>query len=131
MMNHDSLSKWVPLVSRVFIASLFLFSGYGKFMQFDGTMQFMASAGLPASAALLWLVIAVELVAGLALLIGFKTKWAAKALVLYTLLTIFFFHFDLQDVQLFKNLAIVGGLLMIKLHGPGPISVDERNKKSA
>jgi putative oxidoreductase len=74
--------------------------------------------------------IAVELLGGLALLAGFKTRQVALILGAFTVVTAIFFHHDFADqmqmVMFLKNLAITGGLLFVAVFGPGKISVDRR-----
>jgi len=116
--------NWLTLVGRVLLGVLFLMAGFSKIEGFEGTIAFMSSAGLPESAALLWLVIAVEFLGGLALILGAGTRYAAIALILFTLLATYFFHLDLGDVNLLKNLAVVGGLLYVFSCGGGHYSLD-------
>ena len=131
----DSLKTPLVLVGRILIAFMFMQSGYEKLTDLTGTAGYIASGGLPNSTALAGLTAVFELVAGLAILIGFKARWAALALAAFTLVASFLYHrywtapADQQMVvQLLftKNMAIVGGLLIIAALGAGPASWDAR-----
>ncbi len=88
----------------------------------------MASAGVPGF--LLPGVIALELLAGIALVIGFKQRLAALALAAFCVGSAVLFHFELADqmqfIMFFKNLAIAGGLLVLAVHRPGPWTLDRK-----
>lgn len=126
------LRQFGPLVGRVLLASIFVASGYGKIGGFDGTSAYMASQGLPFVPALLVLTIVIELGAGLMLMLGIKARWAATALVLFLIpVTVIFHGFwaadaasaQMQQIMFMKNLAIMGGLLLVAAFGAGPYSV--------
>lgn len=104
------------------VGLLFLVAGYSKIGGFDYVAGWMASMGLPAASFLLVLTIALEIVAGLMLIVGIKTRWAALALIAFTIPTTLIFHafwsvdaaqFAEQQTAFLKNLAIIGALLMI------------------
>lgn len=131
----DSLKTPLVLVGRILIAFMFLQAGYGKLTDLTGTAGYIASGGLPNSTALAGLTGVFELVGGLAILIGFKARWAALVLAAFSLVASFLYHrywtapVDQQMVvQLLfaKNMAIVGGLLVIAALGTGPASLDAR-----
>ncbi|MCE9644188.1 DoxX family protein [Candidatus Parcubacteria bacterium] len=124
--------KYAALVGRVFIASLFLYAAYGKITGFAGTAAYMQDVVMWPSF-MLGLGIAFELIGGLSLLLGWKTRWGAWALILFTLVASALFHNFLQDetqiVMFLKNLSIIGGLLYVATYGAGTLSID--NRKSA
>ena len=131
------LEKFGPLIGRILIALLFVPSGIGKISGFSGTVAYIGSAGLPMPSVLAALTIAVEVVVGLALLVGYKTRWAALILALLTLMAAVIFHNFwaapadqqmMQSLNFYKNLAIAGGLLFIAVHGAGPLSIDNRQR---
>lgn len=114
------------LVARILLGLIFLLAGIGKIGSgfgmgygYEATQGFMESMGVPGI--LLLPTIIVEVVGGLALILGFKTRWAAAVLAAFTLLAGFLFHLDLADqgqtTHLLKNLALTGGLLLLVLHG--------------
>lgn len=126
------LKQFGPLVGRVLLASIFVVSGYGKIGGFAGTSAYMTSKGLPFVSALLVLTIVIELGAGLMVMLGIKARWAATALVLYLIpVTVIFHDFwavdaasaQMQQIMFMKNLAIMGGLLLVVAFGAGPYSV--------
>jgi putative oxidoreductase len=123
------------LVGRILLALMFLLSGIGKIGDFAGTAGYISSVGLPFSSVLAAGALALEIVAGVALIIGFKTRWAALALALFTLAAAFLFHNYwampagqqmMQQIIFLKNLAVTGGLLMLAVAGAGAWSVDRR-----
>ena len=128
------LSSYGPLVGRILLSLLFLFSAFGKITNFAGSVQY-ATVGVGESLATLAIIVAiiVELGGGLMLLFGFKIKLAALVIAIYTLLAAFLFHFNFADqnqmVHFMKNLSIAGGLLFVALYGAGSMSADERCKK--
>lgn len=113
---------------RILLALIFLVSGYGKITGYAGTQGYMESFGVPGM--LLPLVIALEIVGGLALIAGWHARLAAFLLAGFTLVSAAIFHtnFGEQTQYLFfmKNLAIAGGFLMIVAQGPGAYSLDAR-----
>ena len=88
----DSLKIPLVLVGRILIAFMFMQSGYEKLTDLTGTAGYIASGGLPNSTALAALTGVFELVAGLAILIGFKARWAALVLAAFTLVASFLYH---------------------------------------
>jgi putative oxidoreductase len=118
-----------PLVARILLAQIFIMSGVGKLgAGYIGTQAYMQSFGVPG--ALLPLVIALEIGGGLAIVVGFLTRWAALALAIYTLIAALIFHSHLSDqaqaINFMKNLAMTGGLLLLALHGPGRFAVERQ-----
>jgi len=125
----------VALVGRALLAAMFISSGVGKIAGFAGTAGYIASKGLPMSEVLAALAIFVELGGGLALLVGFKARWAALMIAVFTAVITPIFHnfwavpeaqVAMQKVNFWKNLAIIGGMLMVFAFGPGRFSVDRR-----
>jgi putative oxidoreductase len=116
------------LTGRALLASLFLVAGYGKLMGWEGNLQYMASAGVPGF--LLPAVVALEILGGIALIIGFNVRAVAIALAAFSLGTAAIFHANLSDpiqsIMFFKNLSIAGGLILLTLHPSGAWSVDRR-----
>jgi putative oxidoreductase len=130
----NTLSPGLSLVGRILLALVFVLAGPGKLANPEGTAAFMGSAGLPASTLLAMAVGAFEILAGLAIVIGFKARWAALALAGFTLVASFFFHAYwslpadkqmMQQLLFMKNIAVAGGLLLLAAHGPGRLSVDK------
>jgi len=131
----DSIKPPIVVVGRVLLALMFVLSGFGKLGDIGGTAGYIASGGLPAATALAVLVGLFEVVAGLALVIGFKARWAALGLALFTLLASVLFHQfwaapaaeqGMQQLMFMKNLAIAGGMFMVAALGAGPLAFDAR-----
>ena len=115
---------------RFLISLIFIISGFNKIANFAGTQAYMESAGVPGI--LLPLVIAVELLGGLAVVFGWHTRLAAFLLAGFSLLSAIFFHADFSDqmqtIMFLKNLALAGGFLMIVTLGAGPYALDNRRE---
>ncbi|HPG23211.1 MAG TPA: DoxX family protein [Amaricoccus sp.] len=130
-----NLSSLAALAGRVLIALVFIPAGFGKFGDIAGTMAYTASGGLPGVFGLG--AGALELLGGLAILVGWQTRWAALGLAGFALLAGYLYHyipaqglegFDavLQTLMFQKNLAIAGGLLILAGLGAGGLSLDAR-----
>lgn len=129
----EQRSDGLALLGRMLLSVLFVVSGWGKIVGFADTAGFIGSKGLPLPQVLTALAIAVELGGGLLLLIGWKARWIAWAMAAFTVVITPIFHsfwnvpaaevMD-QQVHFLKNLAIIGGLLMVAAMGPGRFSVD-------
>lgn len=123
-------SDLLTLGARVLIAPIFVLSGAAKLADPAGTIGYIGSVGLPFAEAGYAAAVAVELIGGLALLVGVKTRIAAIALALFTLAAALTFHFQLGDqnqfIHFFKNLAMAGGLLQVAAFGAGRFSLDRQ-----
>jgi putative oxidoreductase len=129
----DSRRDGAALVGRVLLALMFVWAGYGKITGYVGTAGFMASMGVPMVGVLLPLTILVELGGGLALIVGWKARWAALLLAAFTVLASVVFHnfwtmtgdAAMNNMLFFyKNVAVIGGMLMVFAFGPGRFSID-------
>jgi putative oxidoreductase len=126
----------MALVGRILLALMFLIAGIGKIgAGFAGTVGYIGSVGLPMPQVAAIGAIIVEIVASLALIIGWKTRWAALALAIFSVAAALLFHNYwampanqqmMQQIIFMKNLAVAGGLLMLAVAGPGAWSVDRR-----
>ncbi len=120
----------VPLASRILLALLFLISGYNKLTNVTGTAGYLGKVGVPMAEVTVWGVIAVELLGGLLIVLGWQTRIVAWIMAAFTLGTALFGHkFWIDPAQLtqfLKNLAIMGGFLMLAAYGPGRASIDRR-----
>ena len=123
------------LVGRLLLALLFLPAGLSKISGFAGTVGYIASKGMPMPTAAAVIAIIIEVVAPLALIAGFGTRWAALVLAGFTVVATFVFHnfwampadqAMMQQLMFFKNIAVVGGLLTLAAHGAGAWSVDAK-----
>ncbi len=124
------MEKTTDIVARILLAQIFLLAGISKITSsgYAGTQQYMEAFGIPGM--LLPLVILLEIGGALALIIGFKTRWVAAALALFSVLAALIFHSNFGDqmqmILFMKNLAIAGGLVFIAGHGAGEFSLDHK-----
>ena len=120
------------VLGRVLISAIFVLSGLSKLTAAAGTIGYIEAAGLPLAPVALAVAIAIEVLGGLALIIGFKTRWVAAALALFSVVTALAFHSNLADqnqfIHFFKNIAMAGGLLQIVAFGGGALSLDARKR---
>jgi putative oxidoreductase len=118
----------IPFVGRALLSAIFLASVVGKLQAPAATIGFIASVGLPFPPLAYAVAVLIELVGGLALLVGFQTRAAAGALAIFSLATAVGFHSNLADmnqfVHFFKNIAMTGGLLQVVAFGAGGFSLD-------
>lgn len=123
----DQLAKLSPLIGRLLIGGFFLLAGVGKIGDVAGTAGYIASVGLPGFLA--WPAILFEIALGLAMIAGFKVRWAALAGAAFCVFTAVMFHNNLADqiqmIMFLKNLSIAGGFLMYFAHGAGAYAVDK------
>lgn len=132
-----SLQNPLSFAGRLLFALLFLPAGISKLTGFAGTVGYISSVGLPAPTLAAAFALSLEIIGGLALMLGAGTRVAALALALFTLVASFFFHNFwavpeaqqfVQQLMFFKNIAVVGGLLSVAAWGAGAWSVDARRK---
>ncbi len=134
MLNR--LSNPLALAGRILIALMFVPAGFQKIGGFAGTVGYAASVGMPMPQVGVAVALVVEIAGGLALLLGWCTRWAALALAFFTLVASFFFHAYwsvpadaamVQQLMFWKNVAVTGGLLGFAAHGAGGWSIDARH----
>lgn len=134
----NSLQNPLALVGRILLALMFVLAGFSKIGGFAGTAGYIASQGLPAASLLAALTIVLEVGGGLAIMLGFFTRWAALALAGFTLLASFIFHAYwslpadqqmMQQLLFMKNISVAGGLLVLAAFGAGAISIDAKRGK--
>lgn len=121
------------LVGRILISTIFILAGIGKFLDYNGTAQYMAAKGMTMIPIFLIAAALIEIIAGLAVLLGCKTRWGATLLLLYIIPTTLIFHDfwnqqgaerQMQMIEFLKNHAIMGGLLYVICTGAGRFSID-------
>lgn len=126
--GNKTLSDLAALFARVGLSAIFILAGLNKIQQYEGSAQYLASAGLPEG--LLPLVILFELGGGLLLLAGGLTQLIALAFAGFSLVTALMFHFQLDDqmqfLMFFKNVAMAGGFLALAASGAGRFSLDHK-----
>ena len=121
----------VDLIGRILISALFLLNGIFKISNYEGTIGWMESFGMPG----MFLVPAIilEIVGPILIIVGYKTKLAAGLLSLFCIATAFIFHNDFADqmqlTSFLKNIALAGGFLFLFVNGAKGISLDNKFKK--
>ena len=116
---------YLPLAGRICLALIFLHSGVKHLIGFQSFVSTIASQNLPVPGLLAVGALAFMLLGALSLILGYKTKIGALLLILFLLPATLFFHFLGGDVPGgLKNVALIGGLLVLMGSGPGLISVD-------
>ena len=134
----NTLQNPLTLAGRLLLALLFLPAGLMKIGGFAGTVGYIASKGLPMPALGAVIAIVVEVLGGLALLAGFGTRVAALVLAVFTVAASVIFHAYwavpaeaqmVQQLMFFKNIAVVGGLLVLAAHGAGGWSLDAKRQR--
>jgi putative oxidoreductase len=130
------MNAYLSPLSRLLLSVIFILSGFNKITAFSGMSGFLAKLGWPAPSLWLTLAILIELLGGLGLLLGFKTRWSSLALIVFVLAATIFVHGALlssaadaaakqdQIVNILKNIAILGGLLKYYIDGAGRYAID-------
>jgi len=121
----------LDLIGRILISALFLLNGIFKINNYDGTIGWMESFGMPGI--LIIPAIILEIAGPILIIIGYKTKLAAGLLSLFCIATAVIFHNDFADQMQFtsflKNIALAGGFLLIVVNGAKDFSLDNKFKK--
>ena len=127
------MDKLIAVAARVLMAQIFIIAGCGKLTAYTATAGYFSSLGIPMVGFALPLVILVEVGGGLALLVGFKTRWVAAVLAAFTVASALIVHNNFADqgqmIHFMKNLAMAGGLLLFVKYGAGELSIDEKMAK--
>ena len=123
------------LVGRLLIVALFLPAGLGKISGFEGTLGYFASLGIPAPVFALVATIVIEVLGSIALIVGFQTRIVAVIMAIFTLIAAATGHAFwaapadaafIAQLLFFKNIAVMGGLLVLASAGAGSFSIDGR-----
>lgn len=131
----DTINRFSPPLGRLLLSLIFITSGINKILNFSGTAGYMESKGMPLVPLFLTAAIVLELAGGLSLLLGFKARVGALLLIVFLIPTTLIFHNfwalegadrQMQMIHFMKNLAILGGLLVVFGLGPGPVSLDQK-----
>jgi len=131
----DGQRDIIILLARILLMILFVLSGWAKLTGFDGTVGYMASLGAPAPMLAAAIAVLMEFIVGILLILGFYTRPLAFLFALFVLGTALLGHpfWSMVDpersanmTQFLKNMAIMGGLLLLTVSGPGRFSVDGR-----
>lgn len=125
---------WAALIGRILLAAIFIQTGFQKITGWEGTVAFIAKAGLPMPEVAVAIAIAIELGGGLLVLVGYRARLAALAIAIFCVAAALVFHRywslpadrQMADYLFFwKDLAMAGGMLMVFAFGPGRYSIDK------
>jgi len=125
------MTNILDLVGRVFISLVFLLSGINKIGNYEGTIGWMESLGMPG----IFLIPAIilEIGAPILIMIGYKVKIAAALLSLFCIATAVIFHTDfsnqMQFVSFMKNIALAGGFLFLVINETKEFSLERKFAK--
>ena len=131
-MNHA-----LNLMGRLLLAALFLPAGLSKLSGFEGTVDYIGSVGLPLPTVAAGAALALEILGSVALIVGFQTRIVAAVLAVFTCVASFFFHAFwaaapeqafVQQLLFFKNIGVIGGLLVLASSGAGAWSIDSKKE---
>ncbi len=115
-------------MGRVLIAIMFVMSGLSKISAYQGTQGYMESMGVPGI--LLPAVIILEVLGGLAIIVGWQTRIMALLLAGFCVISAILFHANFSDqtqmIMFMKNFAIAGGFLFLVAHGAGTYAYENR-----
>jgi putative oxidoreductase len=125
----------VLLIARILLMVLFVLFGWSKLTGFSGTVAYMTSTGAPAPELSAMIAVVMEFAVGIALVVGFYTRPLALLLAVYTLGTAVIGHhywnmtgavqYD-NMIHFYKNISVIGGLLLLTVTGAGKYSIDRR-----
>ena len=124
------MTNILDLIGRIFISLIFLLSGFSKIGNYEGTVDWMESLGMPG----IFLIpaIALEIIAPIFVVIGYKVKISAALLSLFCIATAVIFHNDfsnqMQIISFMKNIGLAGGFLLLVINGAKDFSLDKKFK---
>ena len=121
----------LDLLGRILISALFLINGVFKISNYDGSVDWMESFGVPGI--LIIPAIMLEIIGPIMIIVGYKAKIAAGFLSLFCILTAVIFHNDFSDqiqfTSFLKNIALAGGFIFIVVNGTKEFSIDKKFSK--
>jgi putative oxidoreductase len=125
------IRTYLPPLARLLMSSLFIWDGILQLRDPNGNVEYFASVNIPLPQVAIWISIVINLVGGLATLVGSKIQWAAAVLALFCLGTAFGVHLPAGDtdnmIHFYKNLVMTGGFLYVIAFGAGAVSIDGRS----
>ena len=122
------MANTLDLIGRIFISLVFLLSGINKIGNYEGTIEWMESIGIPG----IFLIPAIilEIIAPILIIVGYKVKISATLLSIFCIATAIIFHNDfsnqMQFISFMKNIALAGGFLFIVVNGAKDFSLDKK-----
>ena len=122
------MTNILDLIGRVFISLIFLLSGFSKIGNYEGTVGWMESLGMPGF--FLIPTILLEIVAPIFIIVGYKVKISATLLSLFCIATAIIFHTDFTNqmelISFMKNIGLAGGFLFLVVNGAKDFSLDKK-----
>jgi putative oxidoreductase len=116
------------LIGRILLVLIFLQSGIGKIMNFQGTVEYMAKFGMPYTNFFLVGAIFIELFGSVTVITGYYARLGAFLLVIFLIPTTLIFHTNFSDpnqqIHFMKNVSMFGGILVLLMVGAGRFSLD-------
>ncbi|BAU63760.1 hypothetical protein STA3757_11270 [Stanieria sp. NIES-3757] len=120
--------KYLPLAARICLCLIFIKAGISHILGFGSTVAMISDRGLPLANVLLLFTVLFQLLGGLSLLLGYKVKIGSLLLIVFLIPTTLVFHNPIADPSqindFFKNIGLIGGLLMVIYTGAGALSID-------
>ena len=138
------MPEYMQAISRLLIASVFIVFGYiqlthiGNYIANPAVVKVAGMTGILTPTMLAYLVMVINLVGGILILVGYQTRWTSIVLIVFVVLTLIFVHnfWTMEgparignQVNFYKNLVIIGALLLLIIHGPGSCSLEHRFAK--
>lgn len=135
-MAHRKLSLWSVPIGRVLFSLIFLIAGMNHFT--SGSVSYAVSSGIPMADILVPISGLMAIIGGASVLLGFHARVGAILLLLFLVpVTVLMHDFwnvsdpmeaQMQMTNFLKNVALIGGAILIAFYGAGPISLDHRHK---
>jgi putative oxidoreductase len=132
--DYSLWQNFLLLAARVLMGWIFVEAGWRKLLAMDGFIQSLATRRVPYASVMGWLGALLEFFGGLAILLGAWTRCAAVAMIVFVIVATAISHRyweftepaarRMQQGQFAKNLAIIGGFLLMLVTGAGRFSVD-------
>lgn len=120
-----AIDNYLSLLARISLSVIFIWSGINKIMNPVATQENMSAHGMPLTSVFLVGAIALEIFGGISVLLGIKTRWGAAMLIIFLIPATLIFHTDfsteIEQAMFLKNLAMLGGLLMLIQYGGGDL----------
>ena len=135
LFGSDRTKDAALLLARVLISILFLIFGWGKLTDFEATAGYFAQTGVPVPGLATIVAIIMELFVGILIVLGILTRPLALLLALYTLVTALIGHpyWTMTgvaqagaEINFYKNISIIGGLILLYVTGAGRYAVDPK-----
>ena len=135
------MSNYAQAISRVLISAVFIVFGYiqfthiGNYIANPTVIKVAGWAAILTPTIIAYMVASIDLFGGILVLVGYQTRWTSVVLIVFVALTCILVHNfwtmegparAANQGNFYKNLALIGGLLLIYVHGPGTCSLEHR-----